>query len=77
MGDRASIIISVLNISSGVSSDGGNAVTIFLQLLLNQTKTLMLKVKINNLIHFIDDSLKFSINEGDATLFSRCYFIQG
>lgn len=47
IGDRASMIICVLNISSGVSSGGGNAITIDFQSPLSTMKVAIITINPN------------------------------
>lgn len=60
IGDRASMIILVRNISSGVSSGGGNAMTGDRQELLNTKKVPLITIKLNNFIAFIALTLPIS-----------------
>lgn len=53
IGDRASVMISVRNISSGISSGGGNAITDAPKDLVNPTNMPVITVNTKNKITFL------------------------
>ena len=75
IGDRASMIIFVRNISSGVSSGGGNAITADPQWLLNPTNIALITIILSNFIAFLALTLPISwtaFTTQDENLFFLC-----
>ena len=76
IGDRASMIIFVRNISSGVSSGGGNAITADPQWLLNPTNIALITIILSNFIAFLALTLPISwtaFTTQDENLFFLCF----
>ena len=73
------MIIFVRNISSGVSSGGGNAITADPQWLLNPTNIALITITLSNFIAFLALTLPISwtaFTTQDENLFGQCPKLQ-